>query len=240
MPRFFVEPFVGEYVQIAGEDARHIAKSLRMQPGEEIILCDGQGSDYTCVLDSVETSAVTARVMEKSPNRSEPRLKIRLYQALPKGDKLELITQKAVELGVWEIVPVLTERCISRPDEKAAEKKIAKLQRTALEAAKQSGRGIVPLVRPLQSFREAVGGMKSHGPAILLYERAETPLRHCIADMDGSASLFVGSEGGFSPEEAGYAIENGVRPASLGRRILRCETAPLCALSAIFFASGEF
>lgn len=243
MPRFFIEPTPADTILLTGADAHHIATSLRMREGEALTLCDSRGTDYDGVIDSFPLDGVLVRVTARRQNLSEPAVRLTLYQALPKGEKLDLIVQKAVELGVHTIVPVLTERCISRPDSKSMGKKILRLQRIALEAAKQSGRGIVPEIRPLLSFAEAIAGMKQADCAILFYEGATQPLS---AFLQGNAlagrelALMVGSEGGFSPAEADIAANMGIACASLGRRILRCETAPICALSAILYACGEF
>lgn len=243
MPRFFIEPTPADHFQLTGDDARHVIKSLRMREGEALTLCDGSGVDYHSVIEGFCGDDVLVRVLSREKTGSEPAVKVTLYQALPKGEKFDFIIQKAVELGVHAIVPVLTERCVSRPDSKSMAKKLLRLQRIALEAAKQSGRGIIPEIRPLISFREAVAGMKQADRAILFYEGATEPLsaflQGGVPDGDEIAIL-IGSEGGFSPEEADYAAQQGAFPASLGRRILRCETAPICALSAIFYACGEF
>lgn len=250
MPRFFIPPHnayrdgspiaQGESLFLFGEDARHIAKSLRMQPGEKLTLCDGAGIDYDCELAAITPDHVETRLLQMHPSENEPTVRIRLYQALPKGDKLDLIVQKAVELGVFEIVPVLSDRCISRPDAKNMSKKSVRLQKIALEAAKQSGRGIVPQILPLQTYSQAISGMKSMETAILLYELATRPLSSQLAAKPNDIAIMVGCEGGFSTEEAAFAQTEGIMCASLGKRILRCETAPLCALSAILFAYGEF
>lgn len=240
MPRFFCEDILESEVRITGGDARHIAKSLRMRVSEAIEVCDLNGSDYKCRLTQVSEDLVLADMLEKSACKSETTSRISLYQALPKSDKLEVIAQKAVELGVYEITPVLTSRCVSRWDKKDSAKKLERLQKIILEAAKQSGRGIIPRIHPLCGFEEAVAGMKRSRCAILFYERARTPLKALLDVNAESISIMTGSEGGFSEDEARYAGENGVLTASLGTRILRCETAPVCALSAIGFALGEF
>lgn len=240
MPRFFTGEIFEDRAAVMGEDARHITKSLRMRPGEQVTLCDGQGMDYHCALLSVEEERVELAVVKREESRGEPKTFVRLYQALPKGDKLELIVQKATELGVSQVVPVLTSRCVSRPDAKSMEKKLRRLEKIAIEAAKQSGRGRIPQVLPLCGFREAVKGMTASELAILFYEESREPLSSVLGEPVSTVSLFVGSEGGFSPEEAAFAREAGVAPASLGNRVLRCETAPLCALSALFFAFGEY
>ncbi|MBC8570371.1 16S rRNA (uracil(1498)-N(3))-methyltransferase [Oscillospiraceae bacterium NSJ-54] len=239
MPRFFTDQINDEFALITGEDARHIGRSLRMAVGEELILCDGAGSDYRCRIASIDRESVRCDVLSRAPSAGEPACFVTLYQALPKSDKLDLIVQKAVELGVGRIVPILTRRCVSRPDEKGMRAKQARAQRIALEAAKQSGRGRVPEVAPLLSFPDAVQEASLDPLALFFYEGGGTPLRELLFPGAGRVSLFVGSEGGFDPEEVRLAEEMGLRTATLGPRILRCETAPLCALSVIMYATGN-
>lgn len=240
MPRFFTSDISGETAWINGDDARHITKVLRMRQGESVTVCDLCGTDYDCEITGLSPETVTLKILARYPCVKEPAVKIRLYQALPKGDKLEFIVQKAVELGVLEIVPVITEYCISRWDEKTAGKKTGRLQKIALEAAKQCGRGIVPGVLPVMAFEKAVLRMKTDACAILFYERETKPLSGLLSGGGfGDISVMVGSEGGFSQEEAAFARAQGIETASLGARILRCETAPLVALSAILYAGGE-
>ena len=241
MARFFTTPIAGDTAVLKGEDARHIAKSLRMRVGEELTLCDGAGTDYPCVIAVIQEDAVVLRVGAHTPSRIEMPVKIRLYQAVPKGEKMDWIVQKAVELGVAEIIPVITSRCVSRPDRKTAAKKQERFARIALEAAKQSGRGIVPQVAQQLAFEAALQQAAASGSTILFYERAHMPLREYFNCFSGEAlNIFIGSEGGFSPEEAELARASGAGIASLGARILRCETAALCALSAVSYALGEF
>jgi 16S rRNA (uracil1498-N3)-methyltransferase len=240
MPRFFTNHIRGDTALITGGDAAHIAGSLRMKPGESLTICDLAGTDYDCKILSADSGEVSLRILSRRPSAGESRLHIRLFQALPKGDKLEFIVQKATELGAAEIIPVLTSRCISRPDAKSMEKKKPRLQKIAEEAAKQSGRGRIPVVGGLLSFDKALEEMATSEKALFFYEHATVALREQIgADMT-SVSLFIGSEGGFSPEEAEKAREAGLLVTGLGARILSCETAPLCAISAILFAAGEF
>lgn len=239
MPRFFCEDIAGDTAHITGEDARHIAKVLRMGIGEELTLCDRRGSDYRCSITAADPDRVTLQVHEVLPSETEPTLKVRLFMALPKGDKFELIVQKAVELGVEEIIPVMTHRCVSRPDEKSMAKKLIRYNRVAYEAAKQSMRGIIPQVLPLMDFTEAVAEMKNSGTAILFYERSTAPLPEVLATVQGSLAIMVGAEGGFEEQEVDYAISQGVHSLSLGKRILRCETAPLAALSVVMYATGN-
>ena len=234
MPRFFVDSIEGSPIEINGGDARHIALSLRMKQGEELVLCDGKGREALCGIASLCPESVVLDVKERRASASEAKTRVTLYQALPKADKFEYIVQKAVELGVYRIVPVLTSRCISRPDEKSAAKKLERLRKIAAEAAKQSGRGIVPEVGGVLSFKNAIKEMSTAALPIFFFEHAEYPLRGCMEKYNGGDIA-----GGFSDEEAAFAEENGVFSASLGPRILRCETAPVAALSAIMYAAGE-
>ena len=236
MPRFFVESLEEDTLVLSGEDGRHIAKSLRQQPGEELELCDGRGTDALAVIRGISGEQVTAEIRERRPSRGELPCRVTLYQALPKGDKLVFIVQKAVELGAAAIVPVLTSRCISRPDRQGMEKKRERLGKIAWEAAGQCGRGLLPEVRPLLSFREAVAEMAKSPCPILFYERADTPLGAVLAPRPPEIALLVGAEGGFSPEEAQEAAAAGLSLCTMGPRIPRCETAPLYALSAIGYA----
>lgn len=231
---------MGENAVITGEDARHIALSLRMRAGERVTLCDSAGQDYQCVLTEISPAKVLLRVEEVEPSAGEPSLQITLYQALPKGDKMESIIQKSVELGVAKIVPVLTHRCVSRPDQKSMSKKLERYNRISLEAAKQCGRGRIPPVEPLIDFEEAVGRIAQAPLGIFFYENAQEPLKDALTcRLQQEVSILIGSEGGFEPSEAAYAVEKGLLPLSLGPRILRCETAPLAAITAILYQGGE-
>lgn len=223
----------GESVSITGEDAAHIARSLRMRTGEELTVCDGQGKDCLCRIVSVSPELVSLLVLQRTVSAAEPPLPITLYQALPKADKLELIVQKAVELGAARIVPVLTARCVSRPDAKSMAKKAERLSRIALEAAKQSGRGVIPEIGGLLGFRQALDAMSADGLGILFYEKGGEAISGAIDGARGGISFMVGSEGGFEPEEAQAASDAGLHICTMGPRILRCETAPLYALSVI-------
>lgn len=234
MPRFFVPEVKGNQVHLTGESAHHIRFSLRMKPGEELVICDGHGMDFHCVISKIDQDVVLD-VLDKVKNETEPSLNVRLYQALPKGDKFEQIIQKSVELGVTEIVPVLTSRCISRPNASSMRKKLERYNKIAHEAAKQSGRGIVPVVRDLQPFKQAVQEARELEHAILFYECGGKRVSDLLKPEARECGIFVGSEGGFEPLEVDFVIDSGFQIASLGKRILRCETAPLCALSILMF-----
>ena len=239
MPRFFVENGDSEEIVITGEDARHIGRSLRMRPGEELTVC-AQGTDYHCEITRITDSEVFLHPLCIAPCEAEPSVEVTLYQALPKQDKFAEIVQKSVELGVTRIIPVLTSRCIARPSKADFEKKRDRLQKIALSAAKQSGRGIIPEVCPMRTWKEALGDMQSQDAALMLYER-EGGVRFDALDLEHQRriGLFIGSEGGISEEEAQQAVDAGVSRVWLGSRILRCETAPTAALSVLMFVTGN-
>ena len=240
MPRFFVESVENDFIEINGDDARHISLSLRMKKGESLVLCDGKGREAEAVIREAFPESVVLDITERRDSIAEPKTEVVLYQALPKFDKLEYIIQKSVELGVSKIVPVLSSRCISRPDEKTMKKKLERLRKIADEAAKQSGRGKLPEVGELLSFKNAVAEMVKAETPIFFFEHAEYPLHEIMEKRrGGKIAMMVGYEGGFSEEEAAFAAEKGALIASLGPRILRCETAPVAALSAIMYAAGE-
>lgn len=235
MPRFFVDiPCeVGKPAAITGDDARHIAKSLRMKPGDSLELCDGQGMDYRCVIDSLQENAVELQVLSCCPNHTEPHTFVTLIQSLPKADKMDFVMQKAVEMGVSQIVPMLSARCVSRPDAKSAAKKRERWQKIAIEAAKQCGRGILPEVAPITDFRQAVQDASARGEILFFYEGGGAPLRELISAQTQHLSIFIGPEGGFAPEEVEFARCLGAKTVTLGPRILRTETAPIAALAAV-------
>jgi 16S rRNA (uracil1498-N3)-methyltransferase len=238
MPRFFTQNVIGQTHKITGEDAKHIIKSLRMNVGECLTLCDEFSTEFECEITSISED-VDVKILSKFENESEPSVKVTLYLAMPKGDKFEFVVQKSVELGVFEIVPVLTSRCISRPDSKSMQKKVERFNKIAQEAAKQSRRGIIPKVRELISFEKAIEQMRSFDCSILCYENGGKPIKEILKEDVKSVSLFVGSEGGFSQQEVEIAIENRVEIASLGKRILRCETAPLVALTSVMIRTNN-
>ena len=232
MPRFFVPapPDVGGTAVITGDDARHIAGALRMAPGEPLTLCDGAGQDYLCRIESVARDAVMLRVERSEKSIGEPSLSVTLYMGLPKADKLELVIQKSVELGAVRIVPTVTARSIARIDPRDSEKKTARWQKIAAEAAGQSGRGIIPTVEPPITLRAALPRLAREN-VLLCYEGGGAPLGDLVSLADESVSLLIGPEGGFAPEEVEAVVAGGGRLATLGTRILRCETAPLAALA---------
>ena len=235
MPRFFIDYTPEKTATLCGENAAHAIKSLRMQVGEQLTLCDENSIDYICRIDEISAGSVELSVLSHAPNTAELPCRVTLYQALTKGDKFELIVQKAVELGVYSITPMLTARCISRPDDKSMTKKLERYRKIAEEAAKQSGRGIVPRINELVTFAEAVKAAKKSEAAVLCYEGGGESLSSLISGHTASAAVLIGSEGGFELAEADAACKAGVSLATLGKRILRTETAPLYTLSVIGF-----
>ena len=239
MPRFFIEDIEGDRLTITGDDARHIGRSLRMRPGEELTVCDTRGIDCLCVVESVSDTDVLVKVVERRSSDTEPTVKVTLYQGYPKGDKLETIIEKSVELGVSRIVPVLTERSVARPDEKSAARKLERWQRRALEAAKQCGRGCIPQVEPMVSFPAVPAMMSRHDRALFCYELGGQPLAQALGQQPGEVGIFIGPEGGISAAEAEALEAAGALPVTLGKRILRTETAPLAAITAVMLLTGN-
>ena len=227
------KPVLGKNFLLEGEEALHIIKSLRMREGEQILLCDGKCNDFLCEISEFTKSTVAVTPLQKSISTAEPNLAVTLYQCIPKGDKMETIIQKSVELGVFSVIPVLSSRCISKPDKKSAISKNTRYNQIALEAAKQSNRGIVPSVALQISFNELVRILSRHEQTFLLYE-GETENSFAKQNFKGGDIAFiVGPEGGFSKDEALSLAKSGAISCSLGSRILRTETAGLCALSVI-------
>ena len=245
MPRFFVTSaqVQGDEIVIQGNDVNHIKNVLRMRPGDELSLSDGEGMDYSCKIAAIERDEVRVTIENAMNSCVELPVKLYLFQGLPKADKMELIIQKAVELGVYEIIPVRTKRVIVKLDDKKESKKIARWQQIAEGGAKQSGRGLIPQVKPLMSFTEALRYAKELDAVLVPYEKAEgiEKTREIIRSLKGkkSVGIFIGPEGGFDETEIEEAMANGAFPVTLGRRILRTETAGLTMLSVLMFEFEE-
>ena len=242
MPRFFVprEQIDEGLVKIYGEDASHISYSLRMAKGETITVCDETAKEYECVLVELTREQVAAKIVEERICEAESPFRITLYQALPKGDKLETVIQKAVECGVSEIVPFESERCVVKVKSDAEERKTVRRNRIAQEAAKQCGRGRIPQVLATVGFPEAVKRASSADICLICYEDENgTTLKQALQAISpkpvATVSVMIGSEGGFSPEEVKVAGEHGMISVSLGKRILRTETAPVFVLSCLAY-----
>lgn len=238
MQKLFVD-FVPEGTfALDEEQSRHIARSLRMRVGDMLTLTCGDGSDYGCIIDKIDSNIVTLTVCYKQANNSEPDVRVTLYQGVPKGDKTEDIIQKCTELGISRVVPVLTHRSVSRPDDKSAGKKQARYQKIALEAAQQSGRGIVPEISPMETLSNAVKKDDSR-LKIIFYEGGGEPIRSLVSSEIKTVSIYIGPEGGFEKDEVELIKANGGAVATLGKRILRTQTAPVAALTAIMLLTGN-
>lgn len=248
MYRFFVSPeaILENKVQITGDDVNHIKNVLRMGPGEQVVVSCGRGMDYYCVICEVKEQMVLLDIQEERPAVTELPVRITLFQALPKKDKMEFVIQKAIELGAAEIVPVQTRRCIVKLDAKKEAKKLQRWKTIAESAAKQSGRALVPEIHSVMTFREALTYGEKMETVMIPYELCED-MAGSVAVMQKAAAgemigIFIGPEGGFERSEVEEAMAAGAVPISLGKRILRTETAGLAALSVLMFlieASGK-
>lgn len=239
MQKLFIPEYDGgEKIYLNEEQSRHLAKSLRMKAGDMITVCSGTGEDYGCMIEEAGKEGVVLSVCYRKASESEPSVKVSLYQGVPKGDKMEDIIQKCVELGIHDITPMLTKRSVSRPQEKQAEKKRIRYSKISLEAAQQSGRGIVPQINKMISLKEAVAACDADCK-IVFYEGGGEPISKIITPGIKSAAIFIGPEGGFEQGEVNQITACGAICATLGKRILRTQTAPVAALSAIMLLTGN-
>ncbi len=242
MPRFFMENIAPEAdtAVLTGEAAAH-ARVLRLKPGEQVVLCDGQGNDYQGEIAHMDEKSVAITILSSGPSQSEPGVDCTVYMGFAKGDKLEHVIQKATELGANRICAFPSSRCVAKYDGKALAKKLPRWQKIAASAAEQSGRGRIPTVLAADSYAGALELAAKADRALFFYENEQShTLTAALTGDFTSVSIVTGPEGGFSEEEAEQAADAGLQICTLGKRILRCETAPLCALSAIMFVSGEF
>ena len=241
MHHFFVSPeqIDSEYVYITGSDVNHIKNVLRMKVSEELLISNGQDKDYMCQIEDISDDKIKARIIDADYEGTELPCKIYLFQGLPKSDKMKMIIQKAVELGAYSIIPVATKRCVVKLDDKKQESKIKRWQAISESAAKQSRRGIIPNIGNVMSFKEAIKMASKMDMAIIPYENFKDMVQtgrvmSGVTDAKEIA-VFIGPEGGFEESEIDLAFENGVKPISLGKRILRTETAGLAILSVLMF-----
>ncbi|ABX42664.1 16S rRNA (uracil(1498)-N(3))-methyltransferase [Lachnoclostridium phytofermentans] len=246
MQRFYIEStnISDTTIRIEGADVNHIKNVLRMKIGEKLIACDGQGIDYCCIIAEFEKDNIILSISERKKTDTELPAKLILFQGLPKKDKMELIVQKAVELGAYEIVPVMMKRTIVKlEDKKKEQKKLERWQAIAEGAAKQSGRGFIPRVHEIVSYQEAIKMASECDLSILPYECASgiNETRALINQSKGkdSIGIMIGPEGGFAEDEVDLAKEHGIIPVTLGKRILRTETAGLTILSYLMLTLEE-
>ena len=241
MQHFFVTPdqVKDGLIFIEGSDVNHMKNVLRMRQGEEVTISDGNNCQYLCRIREYESDEAILEIIEETGADTELPSRIYLFQGLPKQDKMELIVQKCVELGVYSIVPVATKRCVVKLDDKKAKKKIERWQQIAESAAKQAGRGVIPEVADVMNFKEALNYAKGLDVVLIPYELAEgmEETKQIIAGIrpGQSVGIFIGPEGGFEKEEVETALEAGAKSITLGKRILRTETAGLTTLSVLMF-----
>lgn len=245
MYHFFVTPaqIADGYAVITGQDVNHIRNVLRMKQGEQVAVRDGISRNYICELETIGTEEIRARILSSEEDSSELPAKLYLFQGLPKSDKMELIIQKAVELGAYEIIPVATRRAVVKLDKKKEESKVKRWNAIAESAAKQSGRMLVPQVKGVMSLGEAFSYAAGFDLNLIPYELAEgmEQTREILSRVRPGmqVGIFIGPEGGFDVAEVDNAIGAGIYPVTLGRRILRTETAGLAALSILMFQLEE-
>lgn len=241
MYRFFVDrqQIADGRAVITGEDVRHIRSVLRMRPGEQILIACGDEWEYTCEIEQLSETEVTARVLDAQKPGKELLSHITLFQCLPKGDKMETVIQKAVELGAYALVPVVSRRCVVKLDPKRAAGKVNRWNNVAASAAKQSKRLIVPEVKPVCSFRDALQAAKAMDIRLIPYENQEgmEETRKIFSSIrpGDSVAVMIGPEGGFEPSEIEEAKTAGFYPVTLGKRILRTETAGMTILSILMY-----
>ena len=219
---------------IDGSDANHIIRVLRKNVGDSLHICDMHGNSYNATITEITRDGLFALLGESEHNDCEMPFRVSVYQCFPKGDKLDTVIQKAVELGAYEIVAVMSERCVARPDAKAFAKRIERLKKISESASAQCGRTIIPEIRGIISYNEAINEIKSKDIGFVCYEGDGTlPVRELLKEKCETIGFLIGPEGGLSEKETALAKENGIALAGLGKRILRTETASGYVLSAI-------
>ena len=242
MARFFIDNdnIVCNKIHILGDDHLHLSKALRMKISEKIVACDGK-IEYNCIIDEICSNHTICSILEKNQIKGEPSVKVYVYISVTKGDKLELVVQKATELGAFSIIPFSSSRSIVKFDEKSMNKRKDRLQKIANEASKQCGRGIIPQVCEFLDIKSIVSDIKNKDLSIVLYENEkDISLKEIISKQKfENIAIIVGPEGGFDASEIDLLINNGVLVASLGKRILRAETAPIACISAIMYETDN-
>ncbi len=237
MPRFFInrENFYPDGIMLDGEDAVHISRSLRMKVGEKIVVCDYCNYEYLCTIQKINEQQVFLSIDEKRASQNELSVDTKLFCAVLKGDKNDLVVQKAVELGASEIIFFKSENCVSKPDEKSSENKIRRWNKISAEAAKQCGRAKIPCVKGIINFSQINEYMPPDYLKLFCYEKETDKSFKSLLEEQGSNGIccLTGPEGGFSKAEADYAKKTGMISVSLGNRILRAETAPLFVMSCV-------
>lgn len=243
MQRFFVEPYQVQEeehrITLTGPDLNHMKNVLRMRIGEDVWISDGSEKEYHCTIEEFQEDSAVLHILDAQESQYELPSRIYLFQGLPKGDKMELIIQKAVELGAYAVVPVETRRCVVKLDAKKAQKKVSRWQQISESAAKQSKRMLIPEVKNVMNWKEALAFAKGLDVVLIPYELAKgmKETREILSAIQPgqSVGIFIGPEGGFEEEEVRDAMEAGGKPVTLGKRILRTETAGMTMLSILMY-----
>lgn len=240
MPKFFISDCkfeISDIIEITGDDAHHISKTLRMKVGDRLTVTGSDSTDYLCVIDSFTSGSVYLKVLDSKSSDAEGNIRISLFQALVKGDKMDTVIQKSVELGVWDVYPVSAERSVVKTDRDSAAKKVERWNRIALEAAKQCGRGIIPKVHDVITFEKCTEMLSQCDAGFFCYELADQKtLKDVISSKElSSIGFYIGPEGGVSPAEAELALSKGIEAVSLGKLILRTETAGPAVMAMILY-----
>lgn len=244
MPKFFVTPqqINENTIEIQGEDVKHISSVLRYAVGDKITICDGRGMDYWCIISTIEKDQIMVEILSQKKSNTEPQTKITLIQALPKKDKMDWIIQKSVELGVNSIIPFESERTIVKIKSDKKEKRLQRWNKIAEAAAKQSGRGLIPEVQPVHSFDQIVEQVHQYDRVIICYENEENNTIYSLKkkiQIGMKIGIVIGSEGGFTEEEIIKGTDHHMISISVGKRILRTETAGIAVLSMILYELQE-
>lgn len=236
--RYFLSDISGDTALVTGPEADHLYRVMRGKPGDRIALTDGKGTDYLCSISEISPEKVKCLVLSKIRNEADPATKVTLYAGLPKGEKLELIVQKATEAGAFAVKPFVSRYCVAKKG-KNSRTKAERLQKIAAEACKQCGRSIVPAVSEPVTFRQMTKELADYDMVLLFYEKGGIPLKEAGVRKGGKIAVITGSEGGFTPREARRLEDTGAVKVSLGKRILRCETAAITAVLLTLYEAGE-
>lgn len=241
MRRFFLDGIIDDTMELIGTDAHHIARVLRMAVGDEVVIADRDGRTARARIDKITDEVVTLSYQEEIADDSEPTVKVRLAQCLPKSDKMDFIVQKAVELGACTIQPIASENCVVKYTADKVAKRVERWQKIAYEAAKQCKRAVVPTVADVIGLKDFLDTIDADETVLFCYEAEDGhTLRQALAEHHtGKYTVLIGPEGGFSPEEARLCRQMGAQPVTFGSRILRTETASLAALTMVLYECGE-
>lgn len=242
MPKFFVaeNQIENNKITIIGNDVNHIKNVLRQRSGDKIVLCDtSEAQDYLCEINKIEEKSILCNIIEKIEDNVEPNVKVTIFQGIPKSDKMELVIQKSVELGVFDITPLQMKRCVVKLNEKDKIKKIQRWQKISEVAAKQSGRNIIPKINNITNVKEVCNLCNEYDIVLIAYENEkDNTLKYELKKLNKEQiriAVVIGPEGGISPEEIEEFEKNGAKIVTLGNRILRTETVALSILSIIMY-----